>query len=62
MLNTAVTDWSDEQASAVSDVVVLFHGKDGWKTQIVGRYHDTLHRDGDAWRFHTREAIFVETD
>lgn len=62
VLNTAVSDWSDEGASAVSDVVVLIHGKEGWKTQIVGRYHDTLHREGDAWRFHTREAKFVETE
>jgi hypothetical protein len=26
--------------------------------QLVGRYHDTLHRDGGSWRFHRRVATF----
>jgi len=25
----------------------------------VGRYHDTLHHDAGAWRFHRRVAQFV---
>jgi hypothetical protein len=27
--------------------------------ELVGRYHDVLHRDSDAWRFHSRVAEFV---
>lgn len=58
VVNTHITDWDDDEATAVSDVVVLFQGKDGWKVQIVGRYHDVLHHDGDRWRFHHRTAVF----
>ncbi|MET0903782.1 MAG: nuclear transport factor 2 family protein [Acidimicrobiales bacterium] len=58
VLNTQITDWDDHEAKAVSDVVVLFQGEDGWRVQIVGRYHDVLHNDGDRWRFHHREAVF----
>lgn len=59
VLNTLVTDWSDDEASATSDLVFLFRGEKGWSVQIVGRYTDTLHRDGDTWRFHHRAAVFV---
>jgi 3-phenylpropionate/cinnamic acid dioxygenase small subunit len=58
VLNTHVTDWSDSEASAVSDVVFLLHGDDGWKVLLVGRYEDVLHRDGSTWRFHRRVATF----
>jgi hypothetical protein len=34
----------------------------GWSIQLVGRYHDTFHRDGDQWRFHRRTADFVTPD
>ena len=59
VLNTLVTSWSDDAATAVSDVVFMLQGKDGWATRLVGRYDDTLHRDGDTWRFHRRAAAFV---
>ena len=59
VVNTLVTDWSDDGASAVSDVVFLLHGDAGWAIQLVGRYEDTFHRDGDTWRFHRRTASFV---
>jgi hypothetical protein len=59
VVNTLVTDWSDDDATAVSDVVFLLHGDGGWATQLVGRYEDTFHRDGDTWRFHRRTASFV---
>jgi hypothetical protein len=61
VLNTHVTGWGDEEAQATSDVVFLLHGEGGWQVQLVGRYRDTLHRDGGAWRFHRREASFVAT-
>ena len=61
VLNTHVTDWSDDEATAVSDVIFVLLGKAGWSIQLVGRYQDTLHRDGGTWRFHRRVATF-ETD
>ncbi len=45
---------------ATSDVVFLLKGERGWSVQLVGRYHDVLHRDGDAWRFHSRVAEFTD--
>jgi SnoaL-like domain len=58
VLNTHVTAWSDDDAEAVSDVVFILMGTDGWSIQLVGRYQDTLHRDGATWRFHRRVATF----
>jgi ketosteroid isomerase-like protein len=57
--NTLVTDWDGDEARATSDVVFLLKGEHGWTVQLVGRYHDVLHREGDAWRFHSRVAEFV---
>jgi ketosteroid isomerase-like protein len=59
VLNTVVPEWNDTEATAVSDVVFLLLGKAGWSIQLVGRYRDVLHRDGDTWRFHHRLAAFV---
>ena len=58
VLNTLVTDWSDDEATAVSDIVLIVKGDAGWSVQLAGRYRDTLHRDGDRWRFHRRVATF----
>jgi ketosteroid isomerase-like protein len=57
--NTLVTDWSDEQATAVSDVIFMFKSDTGWQIFTVGRYEDTFHRDGDTWKFHRRAGSFV---
>jgi len=59
VLNTHLTSWSDDEATATSDVVYLLLGPEGWTVRLVGRYRDTLHRDGDRWRFHRRTAEFV---
>ena len=58
VLNTVLTSWDADQATAVSDVVFLLRGDGGWSVQLVGRYHDTLHADGELWRFHHRRAEF----
>ena len=58
VLNTLVTDWNDHEATAISDVVFILKGDDGWAIQIVGRYHDTLHHADGMWRFHHRAAAF----
>src|ERR1039457_3116588 len=52
VLNTVVAEWSDTEATAISDVVFLLFGDSGWSVQLVGRYRDTLHHDGDdTWLF-----------
>jgi ketosteroid isomerase-like protein len=60
VLNTLVTEWSSDEASAVSDVVFILKGKEGWSVQLVGRYHDTFHRTDASWLFHRREAVFLD--
>jgi hypothetical protein len=59
VVNTLVTEWTEHEATAVSDVVFLFQGDAGWSIQLVGRYRDTLHHDDRVWRFHHRAAEFV---
>jgi hypothetical protein len=58
VLNTLVTEWDEGQARATSDFVFLLKGGAGWAVQLVGRYHDVLHRDAGVWRFHSRTAEF----
>ena len=59
VLNTLVTDWDDHEARAISDVVFVLKGDEGWAIQVVGRYEDALHHDDGTWRFHHRAATFV---
>lgn len=59
VVNTVVSEWTDSEAEANSDFVFLLLGRDGWRTQLVGRYHDILHFDDGMWRFHRRAATFV---
>ena len=59
VLNTLITEWTGDEASATSDVVFLLHGEEGWAVRLVGRYHDTLRREeAGAWRFRRRVAEF----
>ena len=59
VLNTHVDRWTQTEAEATSDVVLLLRRDERWSVQLVGRYRDVLHRDGEAWRFHSRMAEFV---
>jgi len=59
VVNTLVTNWNDDEAEAISDVIFILHGESGWAIQVVGRYHDTLRHDDGTWRFHRRAAEFV---
>ncbi|GIU86506.1 MAG: hypothetical protein KatS3mg009_1021 [Acidimicrobiia bacterium] len=60
VVNTLVTHWGAAEAHAVSDVVFLLRRDRGWSVEVVGRYHDTLHRAADGtWRFHHRRAEFA---
>jgi hypothetical protein len=58
VVNTNVTGWSDDEATAVSDFVLLVERNGSWHVAVVGRYHDLLHHDAGAWRFHRRTATF----
>jgi hypothetical protein len=62
VVNTHITEWDDDEASAISDVVFLLKRPDGWKVQVVGRYEDVLHHEHGTWRFHHRRAEFVRDD
>jgi hypothetical protein len=59
VLNTVVTSLEGDEAHATSDFVFVLKGESRWGVELVGRYHDVLHRDGDAWRFHSRVAEFI---
>jgi len=59
VVNTLVTDWSARHANAISDVVFVLLGEDGWTIQLIGRYHDVLRLDDGRWRFHRRTAEFI---
>ena len=60
VVNTHVSDWGDDAATATSDVLFLLKGDAGWAIQLVGRYRDVLHLDAGTgtWRFHRRVAEF----
>lgn len=59
VLNTLITAFDGESATASSDLLFLAKGESGWKVKIVGRYTDKLRKDGDAWLFSSRELVFV---
>jgi hypothetical protein len=58
VLNTLITQWSEQEAHATSDVVFLLKDDRSWNVQFVGRYADVLERDGAEWRFRSRVATF----
>lgn len=52
--NTLVTGWSDHEATATSDVVLLVEIESRWTVRFVARYVDVLHHDDGTWKFHRR--------
>ena len=62
VLNTLVTDWNDDEATAISDLVFLVKGERGWAVHLVGRYRDVLHHTDGTWRFHRRTLSFSSQD
>jgi ketosteroid isomerase-like protein len=54
VVNTHVTDWSDDTATALSDVVFMAEGSSGWGVRFVSRYRDELRRTDGRWLFHRR--------
>ena len=62
VLNTLITEWDDDEAEAISDVVFLLKRDGAWKVQLVGRYHDVLRHEHGTWRFQSRRAVFDRDD
>lgn len=62
VLNTLITEWGEQAATAVSDFVFLQRRDTIWAVEVVGRYQDTLHHDGGRWRFRHRTVRFVPSD
>jgi ketosteroid isomerase-like protein len=60
--NTLVTEWSDHQARATSDVVFVQKGESGWGVQMVARYHDSFRREGNRWLLSRREDEYIAWD
>ena len=58
VLNTHITEWDDDEAEVISDVVFLHAREGAWKVQLVGRYHDVLRHEHGTWRIHRRRAAF----
>ncbi|MFE9924497.1 nuclear transport factor 2 family protein [Streptomyces sp. NPDC005774] len=56
--NTVVTSWTEDEATAVSNLAFFQRGDSGWAVQLVGRYDDTLRRQNDEWRFQRRVTTF----
>lgn len=56
--NVVVTPLGGDEATAVSDVVMLQRGESGWAVQIVGHYEDTFRLRDGAWKLHRRSTTF----
>jgi ketosteroid isomerase-like protein len=57
--NTVVTDWSELEASAISDVVFVQKGDSGWAVQVAAKYHDRFRNDNGTWRILHRTMQFT---
>ena len=58
--NTVITASDEDSATAVSNLAFFARDETRWSLQLVGRYDDTLRRDGDAWRFSKRVTTFQQ--
>ncbi|MFD7941400.1 nuclear transport factor 2 family protein [Streptomyces sp. NPDC059755] len=56
--NTVLTSYTDEEATAVSDLAFFQRGESGWTVQLVGRYDDTLGLHDGVWKFRRRVTTF----
>lgn len=57
--NTVITAWTQNEATAISDLAFFQRASSGWVIRIVGRYHDTLRPHAGAWRFHRRVTTLL---
>jgi 3-phenylpropionate/cinnamic acid dioxygenase small subunit len=52
--SVSVTEQGSDEATALSDWVLIVQIGDGWTVGGAGRYKDRLRRDGEAWVFTER--------
>ncbi len=57
--NTVVTDWSEREASATSDVVFVQKGDAGWAVQVAAKYDNRFRNDDGTWRILHRTMHFT---
>jgi hypothetical protein len=57
--NTVITSWTNDEATATSDLAFFSRGSAGWAVRIIGRYDDTLRRHDGVWRFRRRVTTFL---
>lgn len=57
--NTVVTSYTEEEATAVSNLAFFQRGEAGWAVQMVGRYDDTLRHHDGTWKFQRRVTTFL---
>ncbi|MET7475632.1 nuclear transport factor 2 family protein [Streptomyces sp. NPDC005648] len=56
--NTVVTSTGPDEARAVSDVLFLQRGDEGWAPQLVGHYDDSFRRVGGSWLIQHRKTEY----
>jgi hypothetical protein len=54
VVNTLVHEYSDHEAHAASDVVLLRKTDAGWLVQAISRYHDTFELVDGTWLIRRR--------
>ena len=58
--NTEVTSWSEDEATAVSDFVLVTRDSSGWRIPVTGRYVDTFRKaPTGSWQFFSKTVTFV---
>ncbi|MFF2852846.1 nuclear transport factor 2 family protein [Streptomyces sp. NPDC058001] len=57
--NTVITSWTEDEATAVSNLAFFQRDDSGWAVQLVGRYDDTLRRHDTTWLFQRRVTTFL---
>ncbi|MFF0817215.1 nuclear transport factor 2 family protein [Rhodococcus sp. NPDC003318] len=57
--NTVLTEWTDSEAKATSDVAMLKNDGVGWSVAIVARYHDHFELSGERWLLRRRSDEYV---
>ncbi|MFQ6396229.1 nuclear transport factor 2 family protein [Nocardia sp. KC 131] len=57
--NTVITSWTENEATALSDVTFFQRGDAGWTVLVVGRYEDTLRHQDGGWRFQRRKTTYI---
>lgn len=57
--NTVVTNWTEREAKATSDVAMIAFDGAAWSVVIVARYHDEFEESGGRWLLRRRADEYV---